>query len=192
MNEKDIVLKGVSKSYGDNVVISNFTHTFAYKSKTAILGTSGRGKTTLLRLICGLEKCDSGSIDAPTKISYVFQENRLFPASKVIDNIKCVIKDKNIADKISLELLSAVGLEGCADMLPSELSGGMKQRVAIARALACDADVYLLDEPFKGLDENLRENIISLVKERTNDKTLILVTHDRYEAEALGATSLIL
>ncbi len=190
MNEKDIILKSVTKSYGDNVVIYDFTHTFTQGSKTAILGVSGRGKTTLLRLICGLEKCDKGTIISKANISYVFQEPRLFPTSTVLDNIKCVIKDAKTAEKKAYELLNAVELEKCAQLLPSELSGGMKQRIAIARALAYDADVYLFDEPFKGLDERLRDSIISLIKEKTKDKTLILVTHDKYEADALETSIL--
>ena len=107
-----------------------------------------------------------------------FQEPRLLPWLTAAENINTVLSDKRDTLPEALEFLTMVGLSEAAALYPSELSGGMAQRVALARALAFRGELYLLDEPFRGLDEALRDDMISLVKEKTKDAGLLLVTHD--------------
>ncbi len=190
--DNSIVLSGIYKSFGDNVIFENYSHTFDAGSITAICGHSGRGKTTLLRIICGLEKPDSGIVMAPQKISYVFQEPRLFEWATVYENIKCVIeKDKN-AEEIIFRLLSGVGLKGYEKMYPAELSGGMAQRVAIARALAMNSKLYLLDEPFKGLDAKTKAVVSEFIINETAGATVIAALHEEEEINILNAKKVTL
>ncbi|MBR2460239.1 MAG: ABC transporter ATP-binding protein [Clostridia bacterium] len=192
----DIIVRAVSKSYGNESVLSEFSAVFPEGKRTAIMGPSGCGKTTLLRIISGLEKADSGEIQglSPGDFAMVFQEARLFEAMSAEQNVSCVRKDKK--DGFAVKILVDLGFE-LADLSkrPSELSGGMQRRVAIARALAyCDRlfcegkrPVLLLDEAVRELDArsavNVRQYIVSLC-ERTGC-TVIAVTHDDSEANLL-------
>ncbi len=177
------------------------------------MGPSGRGKTTLLRLIAGLEKPDRGNVavtasEAP-RISVLFQEDRLLPDLSAISNIRMVLESGKISSRSSsgepfsentsgcdryredtkriLSVLSALRLTPEEAVKPvRELSGGMQRRVAIARTLLYGGNLYLFDEPFKGLDEATRASVISFVREYTKNNTVILVTHDEAEAELFG------
>ena len=176
-------IKNLKKSFDGKTVIDSLTLSLPKHGTVAIMGPSGCGKTTLLRIIAGLENADEGEIiGQPKTISYVFQEPRLFPWLSAKDNITLVCEN----EKKALEWLSKVELEDAADKLPHELSGGMAGRVAFARALSCDAELYILDEPFNGLDDALKARLFSLVKEKATSALVLIVTHDKTEAESLA------
>jgi len=180
-----IRLDGITKTYNDKVVLNNFSKKFENGKIYAVTGDSGRGKTTLLRIIAGLDKDYSGkvSFDREPKFSMVFQEDRLLFNLNVRENVELVCKDP----KKATEILEKMGLEAELESRLSTLSGGMQRRVAIARALAADYNILLLDEPFSSVDEERKRKIMDAVKEMTADKLVILVTHDLREADYLGA-----
>ena len=154
---------------------------------TSIMAPSGWGKTTLLRILAGLERADEGRIGGleNKKISMVFQEDRLCGNLSAISNIRFVCSKKMPKSQIYEELKKA-GLEG-EELVPvRKLSGGMKRRVALVRALIVPFDVLILDEPFDGLDDQNKNRMIHYVRERSKGKTVILVTHEKKEAEAMG------
>ena len=162
----------------------------------AVMGPSGYGKTTLLGLVSGLLKPQKGEVENTVeKIAYVFQEPRLFPWLTVKENLLAVMneKDKN-AEKTVIECLSFVGLSDALDKYPAELSGGMKSRVSLARALSYGGDLFLLDEPFAALDEDLRRELLQKIKEylKTCNASAILVTHNKEDAENLADRILLL
>ena len=156
------------------------------------MGDSGRGKTTLLRLIAGLERPDSGSVETNGKIAYMFQEHRLLPWKNALDNVKAFLPREKYA--LAEKYLSSVGLSDAAKKHPSELSGGMAQRVAFARFLAyteaSDAQILLLDEPFSALDLDTAKKMIDLLLEISRDKTLVIVTHNDKQAELISGNML--
>ena len=167
-------------------MINGFTHEFADGSFTCIMGKSGSGKTTLMNLLMGIIPPDGGTISgSDVRMSAVFQENRLCENLTVISNLRLVLGRK--PDRAQLEAeLDAVGLSGCADKPVHELSGGMKRRTALVRALLAEYDVLFLDEPFKGLDETTKLTVMEYCKKKTAGRTVILITHDRTEAEFFG------
>ncbi|MBO5020575.1 MAG: ABC transporter ATP-binding protein [Clostridia bacterium] len=179
-----IKFNNVTFGYGKKKIFENFNFHIKDGEKISLFGESGCGKTTLLRLILGLEKAQKGQIikKEGLKASVVFQENRLLPFKTVLQNIT-MFSDEETA----IYHLNALGLSDYKNAYPDDLSGGMKRRVAIARALSIDFDFLILDEPFTGLDtENIKlatEHILKTAK----DKTIILVTHSPYEIELLGA-----
>ena len=179
-----IKIKNLSKRFGDNVVLDGFSAEFPDGEITCIMGPSGCGKTTLLNILMGLLPQDGGSVEGlPDSISTVFQENRLFDDFSVQDNIKAVLSDKK-ADVLSG--IEAMGLKDFAKAPVSSLSGGMKRRVAILRAIESDSPLVIMDEPFKGLDEKTKEDVISYTVSRLKGRTVIIVTHDPEEAKSLG------
>ena len=186
-----IKFEQVSFSYGKKEVLKELSFTLERNSVLALMGPSGCGKTTLLQLAAGLQKPKSGKIvtDA-SRISYVFQEPRLFPWLTVRENVAVMMneKDKTKMNARIDELLQLVRLHDSAEFLPSQLSGGMKSRVALARALAYDGELYLLDEPFAALDEKLRIELTDLLLAhlRKRNAAAILVTHQRADAERLA------
>ena len=168
-------IRNLSKGY-DHPVIRDFSYSFNDKGLYLLRGESGIGKTTLIRLIAGLEQADSGTIEKNGKISMVFQEARLFPHLTLLENLLIV---KEIPDKKeALAVLRQVGLEKDADKYPNELSGGMALRGAIARSLYYGGDIFLWDEPTKELDPDNRDRILSLAKEIAQTKLMIVITHD--------------
>lgn len=184
--------------------IEDLSFEFPAGKITAIIGQSGCGKTTLLRMIAGLETPDAGEIvfadegagDRPRErrpvVSTVFQEPRLFPWLNVRDNIGLAVRSRPADEKKALidETLETVGLASAAFKMPHELSGGMAQRVGMARALCRHPDILLLDEAFSALDaltrEKLRGEFIDIASRRP--MTTILVTHDVLEAVLLSST----
>ncbi|MFU0827788.1 MAG: NitT/TauT family transport system ATP-binding protein [Lachnoclostridium sp.] len=184
----NIKLENISKHYEDTVVFNGLNMEIQKGRITCIMGPSGCGKTTLLSILMGLVKPDSGKVYGleRKRIGAVFQEDRLCEGVSVLQNIKMVCRRKVSDEQIAKEL-EKVGLAGMEKKKVSELSGGMKRRVAIVRAIMAETDLLIMDEPFKGLDETLKFKVIEYVKEKTAGKTLIIVTHDRIEAEALMA-----
>ncbi|MGL4791442.1 MAG: ATP-binding cassette domain-containing protein [Anaerotignaceae bacterium] len=172
-------LINVTKGF-DKKILDNISITFPEGKTTVIYGPSGCGKTTILNVILGLTKVDSGLVNIPknTKFSTVFQEDRLLNSINVLENLMAVNNNKEWCVEISkkVELLEDLY------KYPKELSGGMKRRLAIARAMAYNGDVYILDEPSKGLDVGLRKRITLTLKEALEGKTTILVTHNSKEA----------
>ena len=183
---KDIVLRDISKAYGDKTVLSSLSMVFKAGSVYCIKGASGCGKTTLLKIITGLEKADSGELSGvPIKISFVFQEDRLAEDFGAVSNIR-LVTGKTIAKNTIEEHLREIGLGDALDKPVREFSGGMKRRVAIVRAVLFGGDLMCMDEPFKGLDRELRFLVMDYVKKYTAGKTVICVTHDQSEAEYMG------
>ncbi len=183
----DIKITNLKKTYQNLTVFENLNLEVKKSGRIAIMGESGCGKTTLLNIISGLEKADDGRIEGlPEKISFVFQEDRLFEKFTALSNAKFAA-DRSINDEMAREHLIEVGLTDSALQTAENLSGGMKRRVSIVRAVLAKADLLLLDEPFKGLDEGNRENVANYILKNTADTTVILVTHDRDEAELLSA-----
>lgn len=180
------------KSYGDKIIFKDLNLNFEKNKITAILAPSGYGKTTLLNIIAGLDKLDSGNfIMKSQSISYMFQEDRLLPWLTVYENIAFVLKSntfkyemENIIDKY----LELVKLKEYKDYTLDKLSGGMKRRVALARAFAYKSEVLIMDEPFKGIDLALKKEIISIFLKlwEKDKKTGIVVTHDINESKLLA------
>jgi len=177
--------KDATKRFGPLMVLDRFNLKLPESGVVAILGTSGSGKTTMLRVIAGLEKLDCGQLIKPThaRVSMVFQEDRLIPGLSAAGNILAALPpDPGNAAKTA-RILDACGLAGASHKLPAELSGGMQRRVAIGRALAFGGDILLLDEPFKGLDPATREDVIRIVLSERGQGLTLLVTHSMEEAE---------
>ena len=178
-------LTNISHSYGDHVVLEDTALTIRPGQRMAVMGPSGCGKTTLLRIALGLLKPTAGTVENTfRKTNAVFQEPRLLPWRTALENINLVLGDGKTTLETAKKYLEQVNLSDAADKYPRELSGGMQQRVSIARALAAEGDLLILDEPFKAMDEVLRDQVIALVN-RT-DAAILLVTHEEAEAKALG------
>lgn len=174
-------IKDLIARYEENTVIGGVTFEFEDRKKYAITGASGIGKTTLINILVGLKKQDSGTIETSYENpSYIFQDARLFPWLTALENVELVCKDKKKAKELLHRLIDDKDIDKKS---PSELSGGMRQRVAIARALSFDGDIVFMDEPFKGLDIETRKDTRKLVFDILKDKTVIMITHDIEDAE---------
>ena len=187
---RDIAVRSLRKRYGEKTVFDGLDLTLPAGRVSALLAPSGWGKTTLLRLLLGLERPDAGEIEGLEGVSMaaVFQEDRLCMDFTPVANIrlgapKCSREDVTAA-------MAEMELTGCERQPVRELSGGMRRRVALLRALLAPSEVLLLDEPFKGLDEELRRKVIAVTAERCRGRTVLLVTHDPREAELMGAERL--
>lgn len=171
------VLKGINLQLSENTI-------------TVILGRSGCGKTTLLRLVGGLEEPDAGEICFYTehKTAFVFQESRLMPWLNVWDNITFGVKKKECNNAFIQDIIRTVGLEGFEKAYPNQLSGGMRQRVAIARALVYEPSFIMMDEPFAALDYFTRTQMQRELKDlqRKRKTSILFVTHSIDEALLLG------
>ncbi len=178
-------INNVSFSYDNKKIFSDFSFELSENDRVWLHGESGCGKTTLLRLILGLEKPQYGEIVGTTglKPSVVFQEDRLLPFKTALQNIMLVNGDRQKA----IDNLKALGLGDNLNTPVNELSGGMCRRVAIARALSVEFDYLILDEPFTGLDKENVETAIKLILKTAENKPIILATHSPLEAELLGA-----
>ncbi len=175
----DIILKNITKSYNNEIVLNNLSFTFKCGEINIITGKSGCGKTTLMNILLGLEKPDSGSVQGinDKQIGVVFQENRLCEYLTAVQNIKLVTNDKYTKKEI-ISFLNELQLDSESCEKPvSKLSGGMKRRVSILRAVLFDSDVLLLDEPFKGLDDDTKQKVMDFVLQKTKGKTVIIITH---------------
>ena len=197
-------LKNISKRFGDKQILSDFNLTIPEKKILVIVGPSGGGKTTLLRMLAGLETIDSGEVlyngeslglDELGKrnlLGFVFQDFQLFPHLSVLDNltlspIKTMGVSKTEAEKKAVGLLERLGLANHADAYPFSLSGGQKQRVALARAMMIDPEIIGYDEPTSALDPELRLEVEKLIlQNRDLGMTQIVVTHDMQFAENIA------
>ena len=183
----DIVIENLNKSFGNKKVLENFNCTFPANTISCIMAPSGYGKTTLLRIIMGLEKADSGKISGTDncRISVVFQEDRLCENLTAQANIRLVNKKLNKQSVVNA--MREVGLTTQFDQLVREFSGGMKRRIAVLRALMAEYEILILDEPFKGLDEQTKKQMIEYTLNHCKDKTVLFVTHDPAEIKAMSA-----
>lgn len=181
-----IELVGVDKSYGDKPIFRELSLSFATGAH-AIMGASGVGKTTLISLIAGLTTPDAGRITGidPNTLSMVFQEDRLIEHATVLDNVLLPVTKTHTPH--ALKLLARCELSQAVNEPVRALSGGMKRRVALCRALIRPFDTLILDEPFKGLDNTTKRLAMDVVRDCTQHKTLLLVTHDVTEANYLNA-----
>lgn len=183
----DITVKNLNKKYKNKAVLEDYSAVIKEGEITVIMAPSGMGKTTFIRILAGLEPADSGTIQGieGKKISMVFQEDRLCNNLNAVSNVHMVC-GKNILKKQICDELDKVGLIGSETQPVSQLSGGMKRRVALVRALMASYDLLILDEPFKGLDEENKKKVMDYTKEKTQGKTVVLVTHEEDEASYMG------
>lgn len=183
-----IHMQNVTLTYEDKkmlkTVLDDITLDIPKGKTTVIMGPSGCGKTTFLRLASGLLTPTSGNVTRETdSISYLFQDPALLPWLTAAENVNLVLSDKKETLPVAVEWLTRVGLADEANTYPSALSGGMRQRVALARALSTDAELLLLDEPFRGMDEELHTKMRELIRSCRQGKTTVIVTHDAKDAE---------
>ena len=194
-----ISVSNINKNFGDFVALDDVSVDIHSGNLTALLGPSGGGKTTLLRIIAGLEQPDSGAIvvngedttwlrPQERNVGFVFQHYAAFKHLSVYRNVAFGLeirkRPKEEIRKRVMELLELVHLEQFADRLPAQLSGGQRQRMALARALAVEPSVLLLDEPFGALDAKVRKELRDWLR-RLHDEvhvTTVFVTHDQEEA----------
>lgn len=197
-------LRNINKAFGGKQILTNFSLSIPEKQILAIVGPSGGGKTTLLRMLAGLETIDSGEIyyngeslaidelEKRNLLGFVFQDFQLFPHLSVLDNltlspIKTMSMAKEVAEKKARSLLEQLGLAGHADAFPFSLSGGQKQRVALARAMMINPEIIGYDEPTSALDPELRLEVEKLIlQNKERGMTQIVVTHDLQFAENIA------
>lgn len=194
-----IEVKGLSKSFGDNLVLDNIDETIQKGEKVVVIGPSGSGKSTFLRCLNLLEQPTGGEIwfegqqinqkgvdinALRRKMGMVFQHFNLFPHLTVLQNIMMApvtlkLQSEEEAKENAMRLLHRIGLADKADTYPSRLSGGQKQRIAIVRALAMNPDVMLFDEPTSALDPEMVGEVLEVMKELAADgMTMVVVTHE--------------
>ena len=173
---EDIVIRNLCKSFAGKPVLRDFSAVLPVGQVTGLMAPSGAGKTTLLRILMGLERPDGGA---------VFQEDRLCDNLDPSANIRLI--NPTLGRRETEDALAAVGLAGCLRQPARELSGGMRRRVAILRALLAEYDLLFLDEPFKGLDRETKETVMADTRRRCAGRTVLLVTHDVAELDAMGA-----
>lgn len=188
----DIAVKKISKSYGEEQVLKDFSCDFLEGKLTCIMGRSGGGKTTLIKLLMGLEKPTEGSIEGlfGKKLSAVFQEDRLCENLSAAANIRLVCRN-HVSDEELKGAFQRVCLDEVWRKPVRELSGGMRRRVAILRALFAEYDCLILDEPLKGLDEETKQKTAAYILEKTQGKTVLAVTHEEEETELLKAEKIV-
>ena len=197
-------LRNINKAFGGKQILTNFSLSIPEKQILAIVGPSGGGKTTLLRMLAGLETIDSGEIyyngeslaidelEKRNLLGFVFQDFQLFPHLSVLENltlspIKTMSMEKEVAEKKARGLLEQLGLAGHADTFPFSLSGGQKQRVALARAMMINPEIIGYDEPTSALDPELRLEVEKLIlQNKERGMTQIVVTHDLQFAENIA------
>lgn len=204
MKKVGISVNNLTKRFGDKVIYDNYEKSFEPGKIHYIKGKSGCGKTTLLNMIIGIDKDYEGEINfyfkgdlddmtntltdanelinrqyiprKSVKFSVVFQEDRLCEQFSVLDNVTL---SKGVDKNDVINTLKALGLKECIHQKVSQLSGGMKRRVAIARALVSDCDVFVADEPYKGLDEQTMNMVKTYLEQKVKEKTVIMVSHER-------------
>ncbi|MGL4738149.1 MAG: ABC transporter ATP-binding protein [Cellulosilyticaceae bacterium] len=181
-----ISIRGLTKMYGKQKIYEGLDASIEHGKVTAVMGPSGCGKTTLLRILAGLEPYEQGQILGleDQRIGMVFQEDRLIPWLTVEENIQFVVE----AEYPISELLTLLGLGGLEKAKIHELSGGMQRRVSLGRALAYEGDILLMDEPFKGIDEVFKRQLMEWLRQKwvLGQQTVLWITHDLEEAKFLA------
>lgn len=182
----DIIVENLTKRYDGRAVLDGLSLTLSSGEISCLMAPSGAGKTTLLRLLAGLEAPDGGSVtgvhDGP--IGMVFQEDRLLEWLDPVENLRLVSPGLTRSD--ALDALGRFGLGDSAGKPVQTLSGGMRRRVALLRALLSEAELLLLDEPFNGLDDQTRRQVIEETRALIRGRTTVLVTHDPEDAALVG------
>ncbi|MFE2066683.1 ABC transporter ATP-binding protein [Streptomyces sp. NPDC059467] len=190
-----VQLRGLTRSFGDRTVLDGIDLDVPAGQFTALLGHSGSGKSTLLRAVAGLDHgvAGSGQLTAPERVSVVFQDSRLLPWRRVLDNVVLGLDGKDAYDR-GRAALEEVGLGGRERAWPGELSGGEAQRAALARSLVREPELLLADEPFGALDALTRIKMHHLLRElwKRHRPSVLLVTHDVDEAIVLADRVLVL
>ena len=177
---------GLTKRFGEKTLFEDLDLTLA--EPAVLWAPSGWGKTTLLRILMGLEAPDSGTVQGVGRVGAVFQEDRLCPQLTALENVLLTAGRKK--EREARDILARLGLGESLAVPAAELSGGMRRRCALARSLCAEFDLLVLDEPFKGLDEANRRAAMDAVCAVSDDKTVLLVTHDAAEAEFFGGNRL--
>jgi ABC-type lipoprotein export system ATPase subunit len=183
-------LINLSKSFGKKQILKDFSYTFNDHGIYVIKGESGIGKTTLLRIISGLDKNYSGKVvgGGLSNVSYCFQEYRLFDTLNALQNVTEIAFDKASESDVerSAQMLIGLGFSNSElSLTPSELSGGMKQRVAFVRALMKDSPILILDEPTKEVDAKIREKMKRIIQEASLNRLILMVTHNDDDTSGL-------
>ena len=176
----------LTKRFGEKTLFEDLDLTLT--APAVLWAPSGWGKTTLLRILMGLETPTSGAVQGVGKVSAVFQEDRLCPQLTAVENVALVLPGPMSQYKTQIEMdFQQLGLDGAALALPArKLSGGQKRRTALLRALWAESDTLLLDEPFTGMDPETMKKAAALLKARCQGRKVLLATHDREAIEALG------
>lgn len=202
-----IELKHISKSYNGMPVLQDISMTFRDNGCYCLMSPSGSGKTTLMRILMGLEKPDTGTIGISVadagrnvdtgdsrdashgrtspSISAVFQEDRLCESFSPLENVTMCAGRSIKASRVRWEMGKLLP-EECLDRPVSTLSGGMKRRVAVYRALLTPSDILIMDEPFTGMDEELKHSVIAYIREKRDGRILILSTHQEEDVKLIG------
>jgi NitT/TauT family transport system ATP-binding protein len=189
----DITVTDLSKAYGEKTVLRSFSAVFPGGQTVCVMGDSGVGKTTLLHILMGLFPADSGSIRGleNRRISAVFQEDRLCESFSAVTNVR-LPGGQGASRERAIAHLSALGLANSLSQPVRELSGGMRRRVAVARAILAGGEVFLLDEPLNGLDEQSKATTAAYILEHTKGAGVIMVTHSRAEVELMNGSLLLM
>ena len=195
-----IEIEGLTLRFGTRTIFETLSLSIPAGRITALLGTSGVGKTSLLKILAGLERASHGAARASDgqpltgRIAYMGQTDLLYPWLRVIDNVMLGSRLRRQAPEPAhaMDLLERVGLADSARTLPQELSGGMRQRAALARTLYENRPIVLMDEPFSALDAVTRARIQELAAELLQGRTVLLITHDPMEACRLGHQLVVL
>lgn len=187
MSAVAVRLRGVTKTFGGDPVLDDVDLDLAAGELVALVGRSGTGKTTLLRLLAGFERPDAGTVLVPGRRTLVYQEPRLIPAHRVLRNVLLGQRRTAAAVARARSLLEEVGLGDRAEAWPSTLSGGEAQRVALARALLLRPPLILADEPTASLDDAAAARALDLLQRSAHEggATLAIATHDARVARAL-------
>ncbi len=181
-----IEIKNVNKKYDEEVLFENFNISFYEGEINVLMGKSGLGKTTLLRMMMGLEDFQGEIVNLHVVANAVFQEERLVEDLSAYKNI--ALGFRNQVDKEGI--ISGLEDLGIVDKIHSpcsELSGGMRRRVSVLRAMASPSDIVYMDEPFEGLDRENKDRLINYIMKNRGNRTMIIVLHDINDARALGA-----
>lgn len=183
-----LIIHDVWKSFGELSVLKGVNLRFQDGATYCLMGPSGSGKTTLFRILLGLERADSGTIEVTEgkRFSMVFQEDRLCEAYSPLENV-LMTAEKGLNEERARKELCRLLPEESVIRPVYTLSGGQKRRTAVCRALLAPYDILLMDEPFTGLDEDTRRDVIQYIREKTAGKLVILSTHQEEDARSLGA-----
>lgn len=186
-----LCIEHLSKKYGELQVLRDLSLTLEQDACYCLMSPSGSGKTTFLRILMGLETADSGRFFTqdgpgwPLRISAVFQEDRLCPSFSPMENVQMALKEKWKEEKLAQAMTCLLSKE-CLTRPVSTLSGGMKRRTAILRAVLAPSHMLVMDEPFTGLDEALKLEVIRYILENRRNRFLLITTHQEEDVKLLG------